>query len=71
MDARDKGRDLYACDRRGSRFHSTRAAFIEFCPRCLLRDDAAAALKYRPDERRTDREPPAKTPATESKDARR
>jgi predicted nucleic acid-binding Zn-ribbon protein len=48
----DEGRDLYACDRCGSRFHSARAAFVELCPRCLLRDDAAAPLMYRPDERR-------------------
>jgi len=60
---------LYACDRCGSRFHSTRAAFIEFCPRCLLRDDASSPLKYRPDERRPDREPPDPDGVTETKEA--
>lgn len=49
---------MYACDRCGARFHSARAASIELCPRCLLRDDAASPLHYAPprsaEERRED-----------------
>jgi hypothetical protein len=33
------------CERCGSRFHSERAARLDLCPRCLLRDDVAAPLK--------------------------
>lgn len=51
---------MYACDRCGARFHSARAASLELCPRCLLRDDAASPLHYAPptsrDERRRERE---------------
>jgi hypothetical protein len=51
---------LYACDRCGARFHSSRAASLELCPRCLLRDDAASPLHYAPpassEERRQERE---------------
>jgi hypothetical protein len=39
---------MYACDRCGARFHSARAASLELCPRCLLRDDAASPLHYAP-----------------------
>ncbi|MBS1878419.1 MAG: hypothetical protein JST31_02790 [Actinobacteria bacterium] len=51
---------MYACDRCGARFHSARAASLEFCPRCLLRDDAASPLHWAPPqderERRSERE---------------
>ena len=51
---------MYACDRCGARFHSSRAASLEFCPRCLLRDDAASHLHWSPpaspEERRRERE---------------
>ncbi|HEY2716214.1 MAG TPA: zinc finger domain-containing protein [Solirubrobacterales bacterium] len=51
---------MYACDRCGARFHSARAASLEFCPRCLLRDDAASPLHWAPpedeQERRRERE---------------
>jgi hypothetical protein len=39
---------MYACDRCGARFHSSRAASLELCPRCLLRDDAASHLHWAP-----------------------
>ncbi|HEY1854667.1 MAG TPA: zinc finger domain-containing protein [Solirubrobacterales bacterium] len=39
---------MYACDRCGARFHSARAASLELCPRCLLRDDAASHLHWAP-----------------------
>jgi hypothetical protein len=39
---------VYACDRCGARYHSARAASLELCPRCLLRDDAASPLHYAP-----------------------
>lgn len=39
---------MYACDRCGARFHSARAASLELCPRCLLRDDAASPLHWAP-----------------------
>ena len=49
---------MYACDRCGARFHSARAASLELCPRCLLRDDAASHLHWAPprdeQERRED-----------------
>jgi len=51
---------MYACDRCGARFHSARAASLELCPRCLLRDDAASHLHWAPpadpEERRRERE---------------
>ncbi len=51
---------MYACDRCGARFHSARAASLELCPRCLLRDDAASHLHWAPpkdeQERRRERE---------------
>jgi hypothetical protein len=50
---------MYACDRCGARFHSARAASLELCPRCLLRDDAASPLHWAPpasdQERRRER----------------
>jgi hypothetical protein len=56
---------MYACDRCGARFHSSRAASLELCPRCLLRDDAASHLHWAPprseEERR--REDEAGVPA--------
>ncbi|MGD9736835.1 MAG: zinc finger domain-containing protein [Solirubrobacterales bacterium] len=39
---------MYACDRCGARFHSARAASLQLCPRCLLRDDAASHLHWAP-----------------------
>lgn len=41
---------MYECERCGARFHSKRAASLEVCPRCLLRDDVASHLvqKERP-----------------------
>jgi hypothetical protein len=57
---------LYACDRCGARFHSARAASLELCPRCLLRDDAASPLHYAPprnaEERRKEHEGGAREP---------
>jgi predicted nucleic acid-binding Zn-ribbon protein len=51
---------MYACERCGARFHSARAASLEFCPRCLLRDDAASPLHWAPphtdQERRQERD---------------
>jgi hypothetical protein len=41
---------MYVCDRCGARFHSARAASLEFCPRCLLRDDAASHLHWAPED---------------------
>lgn len=35
---------MVQCERCGSKFHSIRAALIENCPRCLLRDDVSARL---------------------------
>lgn len=37
---------MVQCERCGSKFHSARAARLDLCPRCLLRDDVAAPLKH-------------------------
>jgi predicted nucleic acid-binding Zn-ribbon protein len=42
---------MYVCDRCGARFHSARAASLQHCPRCLLRDDAASPLHWAPESR--------------------
>ena len=42
---------MFSCERCGSRFHSTRAAAIEHCPRCLLRDDVSSPLLFAPFDR--------------------
>jgi hypothetical protein len=47
---------MYACDRCGARFHSARAASLELCPRCLLRDDAASPLHYAPPRNEEERQ---------------
>jgi len=61
---------MYACDRCGARFHSARAASLELCPRCLLRDDAASPLHWAPpkdeQERRREREGGAGTGSGET-----
>jgi DNA-directed RNA polymerase subunit RPC12/RpoP len=46
---------MYECERCGARFHSKRAASLEVCPRCLLRDDVASHLvqKERPRDAET------------------
>lgn len=54
---------MYVCDRCGSRFHSARAASLELCPRCLLRDDAAAPLRHDLDARRAVVDRGAATPS--------
>jgi hypothetical protein len=56
---------MYACDRCGARFHSARAASLELCPRCLLRDDAASHLHWAPpkDERERRQEHQGGAPA--------
>lgn len=46
---------MYACDRCGARFHSARAASLELCPRCLLRDDAASPLHWAPPQSERER----------------
>lgn len=33
------------CERCGSRFHSERAAQLDYCPSCLLRDDQVVTLR--------------------------
>ena len=38
---------MYECERCGARFHSKRAASLEVCPRCLLRDDVASHLVHK------------------------
>jgi len=34
------------CERCGSKFHSERAARLDLCPRCLVRDDVASHLQH-------------------------
>jgi hypothetical protein len=41
---------MYVCERCSSSYQSARAASIELCPRCLLRDDVASPLRYRPQQ---------------------
>jgi hypothetical protein len=41
---------MFSCERCGSKFHSTRAAAIEHCPRCLLKDDVSSPLLFAPFE---------------------
>jgi predicted nucleic acid-binding Zn-ribbon protein len=49
---------MVQCERCGSKFHSIRAALIENCPRCLLRDDVSARLVAK------DPSPPPVAPGT-------
>jgi hypothetical protein len=42
---------MFSCERCGSKFHSTRAAAIEHCPRCLLKDDVSSPLLFAPFDR--------------------
>ncbi len=37
---------MFACERCGSKYHSSRAAALRDCPRCLLRDDVASPLTF-------------------------
>jgi hypothetical protein len=39
---------MFSCKRCGSKFHSSRAAAIEHCPRCLLKDDISSPLLFSP-----------------------
>lgn len=40
---------MFGCERCGARYNSARAAAIRDCPRCLLRDDVASPLSWKPD----------------------
>lgn len=35
---------MFHCERCGSKYHSARAATIDYCPRCLLRKDISSPL---------------------------